>query len=192
MAYKSIIGLAGPEFELPLEWGHIRQFAKAVGAFLPEYMEEKCPIIPPTFLLMSAYFWGYLLERPGDTVLADLEVRHSLDAGQSFTFYGDLPRAGDVLVAQTEVARYAFASGKDRSAHFDDAAARASGYPTWFSIGMLHAGYLSTYAGQWLGPANIRHFEARFHNKSLPISNAEPKRISFIMIIPIASSNDGK
>ncbi|MEM7113088.1 MAG: MaoC family dehydratase N-terminal domain-containing protein [Chloroflexota bacterium] len=269
MIDKSIIGLVGPEFEVPIELGHLRTFAKSVGALLPEYIKEKQAIIPPTFLLMSAYFWGYLLERPGSTPLAGLNVRHSLDAGQSFTFYGPLPRVGETLIACTEVedvwqkqgrnggqltfykmltrfcdpvsgtlrvawrpvsvvvsqapteaaaqvdlgtkrpfydrnepreqlmvvprqswdelvvgegqtavampaltltdvARYAFASGEDGAAHYDDAAARAASYPSWFSIGMYHAGLLATYAVQWLGPDNIRHFEARFNDMIWP------------------------
>ncbi|MEM7346351.1 MAG: MaoC family dehydratase N-terminal domain-containing protein [Chloroflexota bacterium] len=269
MGDRAIIGLSGPEFEVPIERGHIRQFAKAVGALLPDYLEDPRAVVPPTFLVMSAYYWGYLLERPGDTPLADLNVRHTLDAGQSFTFYGALPRAGDTLIAKTEVedvwekqgrnggklefykmltsfrdsssgdlvaewrpisvktahvpteavaypkidamrpyydkdeprphfmaipnqtwddlsvgqgvgsitlppltltdvARYAFASGEDSVAHYDDAAAQAEGYPSWFSIGMFHAGLLATYAVQWLGPDQISHFEARFNDMIWP------------------------
>jgi acyl dehydratase len=265
MIDRSIIGLSGPEFEVPLERGKVREFAASIGAYLPEYFDEPRAVIPPTFLVMSAYFWGYLLERPGDTVLADLNVRHSLDAGQYFTFPGPLPRAGDTLIGRTEVedvwekkgraggnltfykmlssfrdaatgelvaewrpvsvetsqdpstpdvlpaldetrpfsptgerreqfltlprqgwrdlqvghgsgpitmppltttdvARYAFTSGEDSTGHYDDYAARADGSPSWISVGMLHAGLLSTYAVQWLGPANIRHFESRFHD----------------------------
>ncbi len=258
-----MIGLSGPEFEVPLERGKIREFAASVGSYLPDYLEDPHPIVPPTYLLMSAYFWGYLLERPGDTDLARIgaDKMMSLDGGQSFTYHGPLPRAGETLTARTfvedvwqkqsrssgrlsfikmcstfknaagetvadwrpvsvvperapdnavavaddlalppfmrrderrdqflalprqnrgqltlgegpgaialpgltltEVVRYQFASGEDSPGHHDVAAARAFGFPTWFSVGMLHAGYLATYAVAWLDPKRIRFFDTK-------------------------------
>lgn len=264
------IGLAGPEFEMPVELGKLREFARATCAPLPDYLEDRHAVVPPTFLVVAAYFWGYLLERPGDTPLAEIgaDTMMSLDGGQRFDFHGPLPRAGDVLrvrtvvedvrikqgrsggrlsiitmltsfrapdgrlVAEwrptsvvpeypptggvdaapkdgawpfmkkgdprdqmtalprqgwnelrigdgpgaitmppltlTDIVRYSYASGEDSIAHHDHWAARAEGFPTFFSVGMLHAGLLATYAVAWLGPARVRSFEARFNDMIWP------------------------
>ncbi len=99
------IGLSGPEFEVPIELGKMREFARATIAMLPEYLEDKRAVVPPTFLVTAAYFWGYLLERPGRDRVGGgrRDKMMSLDGGQFFTFHGDLPHAGDVLTARTEV-----------------------------------------------------------------------------------------
>jgi len=64
----------------------------------------------------------------------------------------------------TEVVRYQGAIGSFSPLHHDDACARASGYPAFTSVGMLHAGALATYATNWLGPEHVRRFKASFRN----------------------------
>lgn len=265
------IGLSGPKFEVPLERGQLREFATSIGAHLPEYLEHPHAVVPPTFLVMSAYFWGYLLERPGDTALKVIGADElmSLDGGHSYIYAGEPPRVGQTLHARTEVediwtkqgrnggrlsfirmlstfrddagrvvaewrptsvvpevppvaaverasqagtehpfmkrgeqrremmavarqewaalsvgagpgpvvmppltltdvVRYQYASGEDSVAHHDAACARAEGFPTFFSVGMLHAGLLSTYAVCWLGPERVRRFDARFSDMIWP------------------------
>lgn len=68
----------------------------------------------------------------------------------------------------TEVVAYQIVSGNLGAAHHDEHAARASGFPTWFSVGMFHAGLLATYAVNWLGPANVRHLKYRFTDMMWP------------------------
>jgi acyl dehydratase len=265
------IGLSGPEFEVPLERGKLREFAAAIGAHLPEYLDQPDAVVPPTFLVMSAYFWGYLLERPGDTALKVIGADQlmSLDGGHSYIYPGEPPRVGQTLRARTEVediwskqgrnggrlsfirmlstfrddagqvvaewrptsvipevapeaavaraanlgadrpfmkhdekrrefmamarqqwddlregegpgpvvmppltltdiVRYQYASGEDSVAHHDEVCARAEGFPTFFSVGMLHAGLLSTYAVCWFGPERVRRFDARFNDMIWP------------------------
>ncbi len=267
----NLVGLTAPDFAFPIERGKVREFAAATGAFLPEYMDDPRPVIPPTFLVVAAYLYGYWLEHPGDSCFreAGLEDAMSLDGGQTFTYPDVPPRAGDVLTGTTfvedvwhkqgrtggaldfarictrfrdrsgdiraewravsvipeilpqppdeapvppaaerpfmghgeqrdqivaietqsaenlaqgqgpgaitmppltltEVARYGFVSGEDGPAHHDDAAARAEGFPSFFSIGMYHAGLLGSYAAAWLGPHRVRGLSTRIHDMMWP------------------------
>ena len=63
---------------------------------------------------------------------------------------------------------YQVVSGSYGAAHHDADAARADGFPTWFSVGMFHAGLLATYAVNWLGPENIRRLKYRFNDMMWP------------------------
>ena len=96
------IGLTGPEYDVYVERGKIREFARAMDAPLDAFMEASSPVIPATFLVCAPYTWGYTLERPRGTVFADIrhDLEVSLHAEESFVFHGPLPRAGDRLVAQ--------------------------------------------------------------------------------------------
>lgn len=62
----------------------------------------------------------------------------------------------------TEMIRYQCASGEDSPGHHDTLAARAVGFPDFFSVGMHHAGILGVYAAHWLGPEKVRKFNSRF------------------------------
>jgi len=64
MPAKDFIGLTGPEYEMDVERGRIRDFAKAMSAPLPEFTTNRNPVIPATFLVTTPYTWGYSLERP--------------------------------------------------------------------------------------------------------------------------------
>ncbi|MBX6722190.1 MAG: hypothetical protein IRY92_02970, partial [Dactylosporangium sp.] len=61
-------------------------------------------------------------------------------------------------ITLTDIVRYQGASGDMNPIHHDESFARAAGLPGPVSIGMLHAGYLATYATDWLGAANVRRF----------------------------------
>jgi acyl dehydratase len=103
---ESIIGLEGPVYDVDLERGRIRQFANSIYAFHPAYHKESKPVIPPTFLIMSGYFYGYILARaPRDSAFGSIDEDFTTcaDGGQEFVFHGPLPRAGDPLVASTHM-----------------------------------------------------------------------------------------
>ena len=68
----------------------------------------------------------------------------------------------------TEVVAYQIVSGSFGAGHHDEHAARADGFPTWFSVGMFHAGLLATYAVNWLGPTNVRRLKYRFTDMIWP------------------------
>lgn len=71
-------------------------------------------------------------------------------------------------LTRTDIVRYQGASGDFNPVHHDDEAARLVGHPGAFSAGMLQAGLLSSYAGSWLGTANLRRFTVRFHEQVWP------------------------
>ncbi len=106
MVSKSDVGVSGPWFEVPLERGKVREFARAIKADLPEYLAETNPHIPPTFLVVAGRFWGYTFDEPGDTALAQVEIDRSilLHAEEEYEFFGPPPRAGTTLRARTKIA----------------------------------------------------------------------------------------
>ena len=65
-------------------------------------------------------------------------------------------------VTLTDIVRYQGASGDMNPLHHDEAVAKAAGFPTFFSVGMLQAGLLSTYATDLFGAENVRRFGTRF------------------------------
>ena len=100
----SIIGMQGPEYEVEIERGRIRQFAKSIYCTHPAYHEGRNAVVPPTFLIMSGYHYGYILARaPKDSAFGQLDedFRTCADGGEEFVFHGPPPRAGDVLNAST-------------------------------------------------------------------------------------------
>jgi acyl dehydratase len=114
MTTDPIVGLKGPDYEVPIERGAIRQFARSLYSSLPAWIDDRVPVIPPTFLVMAGYHWGYILERPPEgSELASITAAHgTTDGEQSFEFFGPPPRAGDVLIASTKVADHFFKSSK--------------------------------------------------------------------------------
>ena len=99
------IGLEGPEFEVDIERGKIREFARAMAAPLPEFTEGRTPVIPATFLVSAPYTWGYTLERPRGTVFETIEhdPAVSLHAEEAFEFFGEPLRAGERLIAKASL-----------------------------------------------------------------------------------------
>jgi acyl dehydratase len=71
-------------------------------------------------------------------------------------------------LTRSDIVRYAGASGDFNPIHHDPEVARRSGYPDVFSIGMLQAGLLATYATDWLGAGSIRRFAVRFREQVWP------------------------
>lgn len=89
---------------MPVEWGKIREYARATGAVRPEYFDDPAAPVPPTFL-STVVFWESLrdvLDGP-EAVTALTEqgiepgVTRLLSVGQEYLFHGPPPRAGDVL-----------------------------------------------------------------------------------------------
>lgn len=95
-------GRSGAPFAMAVERGKVREFARAVAATHPAYLDGDRPVSPPTFLT-TAVLW----EVPGANPWTDvaMDQQRGLHAEQEFTFHGPPPRAGDELVAQSRIER---------------------------------------------------------------------------------------
>lgn len=71
-------------------------------------------------------------------------------------------------LTRTDFVRYQGASGDFNPIHHDEAFAKASGFPTVFSVGMLQAGILATFCTDWLGSTNVRKFAVQFREQVWP------------------------
>lgn len=71
-------------------------------------------------------------------------------------------------LTRTDFVRYQGASGDFNPIHHDEEFARAAGFPTVFSVGMLQAGILGTYVTDWLGAENVRGFGVQFREQVWP------------------------
>lgn len=86
-------------FEMTVERGKVREFARATQSRNPAYLGDEQPVIPPTFLT-TAQLW----QPPGLGTLgrpAGLDLRRLLHGEQEYVFFGEPPRAGDKLTAQS-------------------------------------------------------------------------------------------
>jgi N-terminal half of MaoC dehydratase len=100
MVNKDAVGEKGDAFDLTVERGKVREFARATKSENAEYLDDATPVSPPTFLVTSAFWsppgamrWGSL----------KLDMRRVLDGGREFVFHGPPPEAGTKLTAQTRV-----------------------------------------------------------------------------------------
>ena len=100
MVDKSAVGETGEAFDLTVERGKVREFARATKSENPEYLDDPTPASEPTFLVTSAFWsppeamrWGSL----------QLDMRRVLDGGREFVFHGPPPKAGTKLTAQSRV-----------------------------------------------------------------------------------------
>ena len=71
-------------------------------------------------------------------------------------------------ISRTDMVRYQGASGDFNPIHNDDEFAKAAGFPSVFSVGMLQAGILASYATDWLGAANVRRYAVQFREQVWP------------------------
>jgi len=105
MPAQDFMGLTGPDYEMDIERGKIREFARAMHAPLSDFVEGRHPVIPATFLIAAPYTWGYTLERPRGTIFEtiDHDLSVPLHAEESFIFPGTPPRAGDRLTCRASL-----------------------------------------------------------------------------------------
>jgi acyl dehydratase len=90
---QSLIGVWGPEGTMRVEYGKIREFARAVKDDNPIYRDETRCLAPPTFLMTIAHWMGDL----GQTRSAvKLDYRRLLHGEQEFEYLRPV-RPGDVL-----------------------------------------------------------------------------------------------
>lgn len=98
---KTAVSQRGAQFRFPIEEGKIHEFARACFSTQSTYLG--CgPVMPPTFLKSSQFFW----EVPGKSAVDLVEfdpTNPPLHAEQSFEFVGEPPSAGTTLYGETVV-----------------------------------------------------------------------------------------
>jgi hypothetical protein len=109
MVDASAVGTTDEPFQMTVERGKVREFARATMSDNPEYLEDPVPPIEPTFLT-SVSFWT----PAGRSVFSKvkMDLRRVLHGGQEYTFHGPPPRAGQDLTVQTRVAEVYEKEGK--------------------------------------------------------------------------------
>jgi len=82
---------------------------------------------------------------------------------------GSAPQAREYgPLTRTDFVRYQGASGDFNPIHHDEEFAQGAGFPSVFSVGMLQAGILATFATDWLGAANVRRYSVQFREQVWP------------------------
>lgn len=90
---------------MPIEWGKVREYARATDAARPAYLDDPNAPIPPTFLA-TVIFWskiGATVRAPEvaqacETAGVTADIEHLLSLEQEYVFFGPPPRAGDTLL----------------------------------------------------------------------------------------------
>ena len=93
---RSLIGKWGPEGKMRVEFGKIREFARAVKEDNPLYFDEALCLAPPTFLMTMALWIGGLGESRS---AVKLDLPRVLHGEQEFEYLRPI-RPGDVLIAR--------------------------------------------------------------------------------------------
>jgi hypothetical protein len=102
MVDKAAIGAKGEPFELVIERGKVREFARAVASSDPAYVRDAAPVVPPTFLT-TMFFWEREVAGSNPWERVRLDQARGMHAEQEYVFHGPPPRAGTKLVAQSRI-----------------------------------------------------------------------------------------
>jgi hypothetical protein len=87
-------------YEVPIEWGKIREFAKAAHSTDPDYYGPQA-IVPPTFLTTARINW----QPQDENIVATLgfDLRRVLHGEEEYVFFGEPPKAGQTLQVVTRI-----------------------------------------------------------------------------------------
>jgi len=102
MINKSALGREGPIFELDVERGKVREFARAVRATDPAFLDGEHPISPPTFLT-TMFFWEKDVQGANPWHAVQMDERRGMHAEQEYIFHGPPPRAGTRLYCRSRI-----------------------------------------------------------------------------------------
>jgi hypothetical protein len=102
MADEQAVGAVGEPFEMDVEGGKIREFAKATLSSNAAYMAGEHPVSPPTFLT-TTFFWEERAPGSNPWHLVHLDPQRGMHAEQEYVFFGPPPRAGTRLSCQSRI-----------------------------------------------------------------------------------------
>lgn len=104
---SELIGKSSPPFRMRIEYGKIREFARAIKDDNPVYFDEEYAqraaggVMPPPTFTMTEAFWGSDI---GQLVAGlKFDLRRVLHGGQEFEYLKAV-HAGDVLTATAKIA----------------------------------------------------------------------------------------
>jgi acyl dehydratase len=98
----SALGLEGTPFELDIERGKVREFARAVRATDRAFFDGERPIAPPTFLT-TTFFWEQDVAGANPWHEVKMDQRRGMHAEQEYVFHGPPPRAGTRLHCRSRI-----------------------------------------------------------------------------------------
>ena len=98
----TLSGVLGEPFELDVERGKVREFARAVKATDPAYFAGDHPLTPPTFLT-STFHWELDVPNANPWSLLNVDRKRGLHAEQEYVFFGPPPRAGARLTCRSRI-----------------------------------------------------------------------------------------
>ena len=101
---------ADPGYDMQIERGKVREFARATGSAAPEYLDRADPPIPVTFLRTDA-FWRPK-DAPSPMAGIKLNVARILHGEQEYVFFGPPPRAGTTLTVKSRLESITEKEGK--------------------------------------------------------------------------------
>jgi hypothetical protein len=104
MVDQAAAGAEGVPFELVVERGKVREFARAVLSDDPAYLKDDAPVIPPTFLT-TMFFWEDGVPGANPWQRVQMSQKRGMHAEQEYTFFGPPPRAGTRLVCKSRIER---------------------------------------------------------------------------------------
>jgi hypothetical protein len=99
---STIEGRQGAPFTMVVERGKIHEFARATKSANPDYLDGDHPLSPVTFLAASALWQDESNAAWGD---GPRNFERILHGEQEFVFFGEPPRAGDVLTGVSRIER---------------------------------------------------------------------------------------
>ncbi len=105
------VGAEGQPFELDVERGKVREFARAVRATHPAFFDGEQPIAPPTFLT-TMFFWEANVDGANPWLRVQMDPRRGMHAEQEYVFHGPPPRAGTRLHCRSRITQMFEKQGK--------------------------------------------------------------------------------
>jgi hypothetical protein len=102
MIDRRALGRVGAPFVIDVERGKLREYARAVRATHPEFLDGERPIATPTFLT-TMFFWETEVPDANPWSALGMDQRRGMHAEQEYVFHGPPPRAGTRLYAQSRI-----------------------------------------------------------------------------------------
>ncbi len=101
MVNHEALGRTGIPFDLDVDRGKIREFARATGSENPAYFADEDAVSPATFLATQLFWQGEGDANPW--ALLELDLRRVLHGEHEYTFYGPPPSAGERLTGTSTI-----------------------------------------------------------------------------------------